>query len=290
MRVLLVGNPASGSGRGARALETAASLLREAGQRPEIVRTEGRDHARRAVPSLAPGFDRVLACGGDGLISEVAAALAGTEMPLALLPAGRGNDLARALGIPRDLRDAVRLALAGTPRATDLGRANGRTFTTVAACGLDAEVSRGARESRLPLPGAGVYVVELLKQLPRLPRARTRIVVDGVEFEQDIMVVAIANTPTYGGGFLIAPRALPDDGLLDACVIRACTPWRALSLLPRVMPGRHVGLPDVTMLRGRRIEISSEPDLDIEGDGEALTRTPCVFETWPGAVRIVRPD
>lgn len=289
MRILLVGNPASGAGRGERSLREAAGCLRERGAEIEVVATEGPGHARREVAARASSFDRVAACGGDGLVSEVASALQGGDVPLAVLPSGRGNDLARALDVPRSLPAACALAVSGRVARMDVGLANGRPFVTVAACGLDAEVSRGARASRLPLPGPATYVLQILARLPRLPRARTRVVVDGRPFEADLMVLAVANTATYGGGFRIAPGAAPDDGLLDACAIGSAGALRTLRLLPQVMSGAHVRLPEVTMLRGARIEVACDPPLAVEGDGEPLAGTPCTFECRRAALPVVLP-
>ncbi len=289
MRVLLVANPASGSGRGARTLVAAERSLRARGATVESFATLAPGDARLRTRAASEGFDRVVACGGDGLVSEVAGALAGGDTPLAIIPAGRGNDLARALGIPLGTDTACGLALTGSPRRLDLGVANGKLFCTVAACGLDAEVSRGARTSRLPLPGAGVYLVEILRQLRRMPHARCRVVADGAVLEDDLMVLAIANTPTYGGGFLIAPGARPDDGLLDLCAITMRSRARALALIASVPSGRHAGQPGVTMLRARRFEVVAEPPLAIEADGEALDTTPVVFEARPAALGVIAP-
>jgi diacylglycerol kinase (ATP) len=290
VRILLVGNPAAGGGRAAARMREAAILLREGGAVVEMMESRGAGDVRARLGASVAGADRVAACGGDGLVSEAAGALAGSGMPLALLPAGRGNDLARALGIPFALRESVHLALSGRERAIDLGVASGRTFCTVAACGLDAEVSRAARTTRIPLPGLLGYALQALKQLVSLPSWRMRVDADGEIIEEDALLLAVANTPNYGGGFRIAPRAVPDDGLLDACLVRSVSRLRALALLPRIAAGRHEGLAEVRVLRARRFEIASVPELRIEADGEALAETPAVLEVRPRALMVVVPE
>jgi len=287
VRILLVGNPAAGGGRGASRMREAARLLREGGAAVELMESHGAGDVRARLPEALGGVDRVAACGGDGLVSEAAAVLAGTSMPLALLPAGRGNDLARAMGIPFDVRAAAQVALSGRERAIDLGMASGRPFTTVAACGLDAEVSRAARHARIPLPGLLGYALHAMARLASAPSWRMRVDADGEILEGEALLLAVANTPNYGGGFRIAPRAVFDDGLLDACFIRSVGRLRALSLLPRVAAGRHEALPEVRTLRASRFEISSEPPLGIEADGEALAMTPAVVEVRPRALSLV---
>lgn len=288
MRVLLAGNPASRAGRGARSMQEAARVLREGGADVRVFETTGPGHARRDLAAALRDAERVVACGGDGLVSEVAAALSGGATPLAIVPAGRGNDFARALRVPLEVAAAARLALEGSPRAVDLATGNGATFCTVAACGLDAEVSRRARRMTLPLPGAATYVLALLLQLRDIPGARMRVRVDGaLVIDDELMVLAMANTPNYGGGIRIAPDARVDDGLLHACALRKTSRRRALALLAQVMRGRHAAEPEVRMLSGRRIEVVADPPLPLEADGEALGATPAVFECVPGALRVI---
>lgn len=288
MRIVLLGNPAAGSGRGHRRVHRAARALRAAGATELDVReTAHVGHARELSAALALGADRVVACGGDGLVSEVAAGMVGGDVPLAIVPAGRGNDLARALDIPLGIDAAARLAVRGRPRSLDVGLAGGRVFLTVAACGLDAEVSRRARVSRLPLPGAGTYVLELLRALPRARGVEARLEHDGGVLTGRFLLVAVANTPTYGGGFRIAPDATPWDGLLDACVVRASSRLRALALFPSVFRGNHARRADVILLRSRKLHLVTEPCLGVEADGEPLAATPASYSCRPAALPVI---
>lgn len=288
MRVLLVGNPASGGGRGRNRIAAAEAGLRRAGAHVETILTEQPGHASRLLQSPPTNIDRVVACGGDGLVQEAASAMAGRELPLAIVPAGRGNDFARALGLPLEIAAAARLAISGLPRRVDLGLANGRRFCTVAACGLDAEVARRARVSRLPLPGPTIYVAQLLLALVRgLPAFDAAITIDGRRVDSRLMVLAVANTPTYGGGFRIAPSARVDDGRLEACLIRASSRPRALALFPRVFAGRHVSLPEVSMIACEEIDVETAPAMAIEADGESVAATPCAYRVERGVLAVI---
>ena len=289
MRLLLVGNPAASGGRGRSRVERAERALAATGATVTTLLTERRGHAREALATPPGDVDRVVACGGDGLVSEVAAALAFGDLPMAIVPAGRGNDFAMGIDLPLDVEASALLAARGRVSRVDLGRCDDRVFCTVAACGLDAEVSRRGRTSRLSLPGAGTYVMEALRAIATFRPGRMRIELDDAVIDEDCLLVAVANTRTYGGGFLIAPAASATDGLLDACVVRATGRLRALRLFPAFYRGTHATLPEVRTLRVERVRIDATPGLDLEADGESLGRTPAVLTSARAALPIVVP-
>lgn len=288
MRLLLIGNPAAGGGRGAKRLAMVEALLARSGARVDAMLTESVGHAARLLRKPPTDVDRVVACGGDGLVQEVADALAGTGLPLAIVPAGRGNDLARALAVPLDLSQATELATRGPARRVDLGIANGRHFCTVAAVGLDAEVSRRARISTLPLPGPTAYFVHLLRALPgSLSGFDARLTIDGRRLDERLLLLAAANTESYGGGFRIAPAARIDDGRLELCLIRATSALRTLLLAPRVFAGTHRSLPEVALISCEELRLETVPPLCIEADGEPIAASPCVYTVARGALTAI---
>ena len=291
MRLLLVGNPASGGGRGLERLRIVEDELRRSGARVERLVSERPGHVGSALAAAAREADaeRVVACGGDGLVQEAATALARGDVPLAVIPGGRGNDFARALGVPLDLVEAARLAASNAQtRRVDLASANGRLFCTVAACGLDAEVARRARVTKVPLPGPTAYVAQLLAQLVRgIPAFDAELTIDGRAERERLMVLAVANSPTYGGGFRIAPRARIDDGRIDACLIRATSRARALTLFPFVFAGRHEGLREVRFVTCEELRVVAPSGLEVGADGEAVATQPCTYRVDRGVLPAV---
>ncbi|MEM7247979.1 MAG: diacylglycerol kinase family protein [Acidobacteriota bacterium] len=286
-RVLLIGNPASGGGRGRSTLRRAATLLRELGVEVLLRESDRIGSFARHVQQHADEVDRVIACGGDGFLSEATASLADTDLPLAILPGGRGNDVVRCLGVPLDLRAACRLAVTGTPRAFDLGDVNGRTFATVATCGLDAEVSRRSRRLRLPFLGPATYFVHAIPALLAQRPFEARLEHDDGVFEGSLSLIAVANTATYGGGFRIAPMASTDDGLLDAIVVEARPSWQLATMAGALRTGRHLGRPGIHHLRSRHYRLETTPAMALEADGEPLASSPCTYRVRPEAVRVV---
>jgi diacylglycerol kinase (ATP) len=260
----------------------------------ECLRTTGpRNATALACDAVARGAERVIAVGGDGTVSEVAAGLLGSSISLAVIPAGRGNDFARALGIPRGRAAAARLALEGHARDIDVGCATSstarRTFVNVAGCGFDAEVVHHMAQTRNGT-GSLAYLMAVLGTLARVRPRHLRLTLDGgCPLERSVVGLAVANGTHYGGGLRIAPRAALDDGLFDVCVVGARTPAGVLALLPWLYVGAHTQRHGVEFFRARHVII--EPlDADSAGcqaDGEPIGGLPAAFEVQPAALRVI---
>jgi diacylglycerol kinase family enzyme len=174
----------------------------------------------------------------------------------------------------------VRHALAATPRAIDLGEVAGRRFAGIASFGLDAEVARRARERAGAGRGRWIYPWIALRALATFRPPEVQVEHDGGRFAGPVLLVALANSPCYGGGMRLAPGASLDDVLLDLVLVRALPRLRALALLPGVYRGRHVRHPAVEIVRVRSATISSARRLPVFGDGEPLG------EAGPGGVTV----
>ena len=320
-RFLIVANPTSGRRRGRRVAVEVAEQLRNHGKQVEIRYTaahgEAESISRESCHSASPP-DCIVACGGDGTIQEVANALASQTAPLTLpspprgrglsgaalqgiaddyrpspalglAPTGRCNDFARAMGVRSDLDSVAAALLGGIPRATDLGRVNGRYFCTVATLGADAEVSSFVDGMRMPLRGTAAYVYGALRVLARYRPHSVRIEGDFGIIDRPLFLASSANTPFYGGNIRIAPQADPADGYLDFCVIDAVSRLKSFALLPKLLTGRHVALPIVHFHRTRRVMIDAPSPMDVWADGERIARTPAIIEVKPSALCVLTP-
>ncbi len=288
--IWILANPTAGSGRARRFAERAALLLQDSGQAVELRYTHQKGHGRQIAEQAVSEEVSILAvCGGDGTIGEVLPALVGQHTALGLLPFGTANDLARALGIPRNLSRAVNCLLAGQAKPIDLGRAGDRYFSTVAAFGFDAEVSAAMSAGHAPFSGTPGYIAQSLRHLRhyRPPMAELRGTFGLVE--QPVFLAATGNTRSYGGGMCIAPQATPHDGLFDVCIVEPLSYLQALSLLPQVFSGRHIRHPAVRIERTDFLEIGGEANRLLFADGEYCGQTPLVLEVAPAAVRAVLP-
>jgi diacylglycerol kinase (ATP) len=285
-RALVIVNPAAGRGRAAHSWARVTRHVRVSSD-VECVTTSAPGHARELARDAARrGVPRVVAVGGDGTVSEVANGLAGTEVTLGVVPAGTGNDFSRALGLPTAPEQAFSLALERPPRAVDLGhlRVGQGTawFVNVAGCGFDAEVLRRiAGAARLP--GALAYFTGILRTLIALRPRPMRLTIDGRAVERRAVGMAVANGPRYGGGMLIAPRAVIDDGLFEVCVVGAINAIQLLALLPSLYAGTHGRHAAVEFFRCREVAVDGDA-VECQADGELLGALPASFSIRPRAL------
>lgn len=292
---IFIVNPAAGRGRAGRvgrAARNSARLLREAGLSVEMRLTREPGHAGElARQAVREGCEHLAVCGGDGTIAEVLPAAVQGSIALGILPFGTANDLARALDIPRRVRAATDVLLAGHTDTIDLGCVNGRPFATVAAFGFDAEVNQVAAQQQLPLPGSMGYVCAALWHLARFRPPRVRISGEFGQVEQEVLMVAVGNTRSYGGGMQITPGANPRDGKLDVCIIRQVPRRTVISVLPRLFFGSHVRHPAVRVERSRwiRIDCLDACPRVVYADGERVGQSPVFVDTMTRALRLVLP-
>jgi len=206
---------------------------------------------------------------------------------MALVPAGRGNDLARALGVPTDTEQALEIAINGREDNIDLGMGNGISFCCIASCGFDSDANRIANE----LPGNGPldYVKAALQALKAWKPARFTLTCDGVESSFTGYSVIVANTLAYGGGMKIAPDADPRDGKFDVVTIVDGPKLNFLLRFPLVFAGKHTKSPTVDVRRAARVEISADRPFTLYADGDPLCDLPAVIEVSPAAIRVLLP-
>ncbi len=283
-------SPAAGRGRGTGLAGAVLGAFRDAGFTPALLpATTGAEAERRAAGAVAAGTRAVVAVGGDGTAHAALQAVAGTTTPLALVPAGTGNDLVRALAGLGDPVGAARAAAedlrTGAVRAVDAGRTGGRWWATVLCCGFDAAVSDRANRLRWPR-GRRRYDLAVLAELARLRPRELTLVLDGEAQTLPITMVAVGNTPWYGGGLKICPGADPSDGLFDVTVVGASTRLELMRTKPRLTAGTHVGHPSVSVFRAARVELAS-PGATTYADGEPMTPLPAVAECVPGALTVI---
>lgn len=299
--ILLIANPTSGKGRGARLVAAVAQSLRDRGLTVSIEETHRSGEARTIAEQASRRMSRadtIVACGGDGTVQEVANALAlrrievGDDCPtMGLAPGGRCNDFARVLGIHSDPNEIAEVLAAGTTRPIDLGRINDQYFCTVATVGVDADISDYVNDMHVPLRGTIAYLYGTLRVVPRYSGRALKLTGDFGTIEQPVFVASTANTSSYGGAIRIAPQAVPDDGMLDLCLIDHVRGWRTLSLLRRVVMGKHEGEREVRFIRTREftIESANGDSTKLWADGEPIANTPVTVRVAPAALRVIVP-
>ncbi len=289
MTLAVIMNPAAGGGRARRELCAVEENLTARRLAYHIARTSSLEHARELALAAVAAGETAVAFGGDGLAAVVAGALRDSDGQMGVLPGGRGNDFARALGIPLDPRGACEVLAHGVARSIDIGTVNSRTFIGIASCGFDSDANRIANEARL-VRGNLVYVYGALRALISWKAAEFRVAVDGAErFAFSGYSVAAANSPAYGGGMFLAPQASLEDGLLDVVMIADLEKLRFLRLLPTVFRGRHIEQSNVEVMRGREVRVSADRPFTMYADGDPIAELPVTIRALPGAVRVLAP-
>jgi diacylglycerol kinase (ATP) len=272
MRVAIIINPLSGprrvAGHGARAARLAGECLQARAIEGRIHLTAYAGHARQiAAEEAARGTEVVVAWGGDGTVNEVGAGLAFSSTALAIVPAGSGNGFGRALGLPRSPADALAVALDGATRTIDVGELGGRLFFNVAGLGLDAAIAhRFSLEPRRR--GLRAYVRLAAAELWRYRPERYVLAGDGFRHEGTALIVAIANSPQYGNGAIIAPGARIDDGELDLVVVAPASRLRNMIRARRLFDGTLYRDPGVWRRRTRALRVEGAGSLRFHVDGE----------------------
>lgn len=293
--VVVVANPTAGGGKAGKLIGKADAILRDLRIEHRILVTRSAGEMEAAArDAAADGAPIVAALGGDGSVSCAVNGLLGSDAALAVLPAGTGDDFAKAVGAAR-FDAAVRLLASPRIRRVDVVKVNAgaieRHFVNVGSAGFDSEVNETANAMRIRLGGTGTYVVALVRTLSRFSPARYRIAVDDRRFEGDAMLAVVGNGVSYGGGMKVTPGAILDDGQLDLCIVEAVSKAAFLRAFPRVFAGTHITHPKIQMLRGARIVMEANRDLQIYADGERIGPLPAVFEVVPGALPVVTgPD
>jgi YegS/Rv2252/BmrU family lipid kinase len=293
----LLVNPVCGGGKGAAVAETVARILRDAGHDVTVTPTAGVPEAHGLVDDAVARGDVIAAVGGDGTISSVAGRVAARGGTLGIVPAGRGNDFARMLGLPTAPAAAAGVLLSGSTKAVDLLQVTipggePRVIAGSAYSGLDARAGEIVGSVRW-MPVRLQYPYSALHAMATYRPARFRVAVDGDAAEYTGSQVVVANSAYYGNGMKIAPSAVVDDGLLDVVIIEAESRRTLMRSLPKVYEGAHVNLPCVHVLRGQRVELTASPQVSMGGDGEAVGRLPglgqppAVVEVLPEALTVV---
>jgi YegS/Rv2252/BmrU family lipid kinase len=289
VKLTLIVNPAAGGGRAGRALARVQQELTRLGLAHRTELTRGLDHARELAMVASAAGEVAVAFGGDGLVSAVAGALKYTHGVLAVLPGGRGNDLARTLGISQDPVSACRVLASCGVRSLDLGEVDGRTFIGIASCGFDSDANRIANQTRL-VRGNLVYAYGALRALITWRQATFTVVLDDdVRRTVTGYSVAAANSKAYGGGMLLAPNASLQDGLLDVVIVSHTPKLRFARLLPTVFSGAHIKQDNVEVLRGAVVAISASRPFTMYADGDPIAELPVTVRALPGAVRAIVP-
>lgn len=305
MRFLLITNPTSGTGRGANVGRRLAAELARSGVNVEHVFTTARYHARQLASHVTSDIDAVVAVGGDGTVHEVGCGLieSGARVPLGVVPAGSGNDFSRALGVTAHEEGVAHYLLNAAVDLIDVGHiawhshseSGESVFLNAVGCGFDALVAANATRIR-HLRGYPRYLVAILKTLRHWKAPHVTVHFEGDHHEEQVwegplLLCTAGNGVSSGGGFMLTPRAVLDDGLLDMCLVRDMSFRRILTVLPLAIRGTHLSQREVVSDVVEKITIESETGFPVHLDGEIVSDAVLRvhIEARAGRLLVLRP-
>ena len=282
----LVINPVAGQGKGTTVGTFVAGWLSQREIPYTIVTGNSSvalgDHLSAFLEKF-PNTSGVIAVGGDGLLHNIIQRLVPIQVPVAMIPAGTGNDFVRTLGWNLDSFDSQLEAITTQkPTSVDLGLVDGEWFAAILSTGFDSVVNEKANTMTWP-KGPMKYNAAIAMELPRFKPRHYEITLDDRTISTEAMLIAVSNGRSYGGGMLVCPNANIVDGLFDVMVLHPVSTIEFIKVFPRVFAGTHVSHPAVEIVRSRNVRIESKAVA--YADGERIGQLPIAAECIQGALK-----
>ncbi|MFT4097138.1 MAG: lipid kinase [Rhodoblastus sp.] len=291
-RLLLVANRASR--RGAELRETALARLTSAGVAMRELPSMDRNRLPQAIVEAAGDVDAIVVLGGDGALNAAAPGLIASGLPLGVLPGGTANDLARTLGLPTAIDDAVDCILAGRTRTIDLGEVNGRPYFNVVSFGLSVGLAKALNRESKKRWGVFAYALAALRALTTARPFHAEIDArdaDGGRTHVGVKSwqIAVGNGVYYGGGMAVREGAEIDNGVLELYSLEMQSLWKLAPMLLHFRAGQHGLWREVRTLRATEIDIATRRPRSVNADGEIVASTPVRIRVLPRALRVYAP-
>ena len=287
--LLVVANPRSGRGRSVEIANQFVALAEESGVKSTLIALNGEDLMLTALEQHLQDrkWRGLVAVGGDGLLHSLLPIVKEHGLPFTVIPAGTGNDFAREIGSKRrSLKENLNRILDQPTRIdsfTIKSPSGVRHGAQVLSLGFDALVNERAN-AITNVRGKAKYVVAMVRELPVFKPMHFSITVDGVSYEREAMLIAIANGPSYGGGMLICPGADHADGILDLLILNRVSTLELLKVFPRVYFGKHITHPAIEVIRGKHMLVNAQAKAF--ADGEFVGDLPVEIQVEPGSLRV----
>jgi len=269
---IFIVNSTAGRGKAGNKISNLITSLNEHKLDFEIELTKAPKHAIQLVQdAIKKGFNNIIAVGGDGTLNEVVngVMLSGKseEVNVGIIPEGGGNDFAANFNLSSNINKAVDTLQKFNLRKIDVGKIENRYFVNALGIGFDARAAQISNKIK-HLNGLPRYLLAVIKALVSLKPFEAEVKLDDYTYNSPFLLIAIGNGKYTGGGFLLTPEAIVDDGFLDICFIKTISRGRILSLLPSAIKGQHLKEPEVDLKQSKTIEVITKTPLPFYTDGE----------------------
>jgi len=288
----IIFNPTAGAGRSVKVMQAIQQHLESKKVAYKVAETQYARHAvKLAREAVGKGYKGIISVGGDGTLLEVAGELHGTEETLGIIPAGTGNDFRQAVHVSKDPIEALETILDGHSKTVDIGfLGEDRPFLNVAGTGFDVEVIRNMEKVRRLVTGGLAYFIGIVMSLFKHKGVNIKITVNGETMIRKVLLIAVANGKSFGGGLKVAPHSSVNDGLFNVLIINHVPNWRILVELPKLKKGQIEKISVAEQLTCSDIHISSETPLSFDLDGEVYDQTPSHLRIKPAVLHVFSPD
>lgn len=289
-KLLLVINPAAGKPSWEKRLIKLENKLQDAGLRYERFFTEQNGLGKLAYTlNKDPLFTELLVFGGDGTLNYVVNEMGVRQLPISIVSSGTGNDSVKSLHGILDFDKQVDIAIHGKISKFDLGICNGRYFVNGFGIGFDGQVVKEMLLRKRKKRGHLDYLLTVLRIISGFKEKKLRFSIDGVEFEKNILLLTVSNGTTFGGGFVINPKAIANDGWLDVCLLKEIPAPMRFWHLPKLRTGSHYKLEACEFYRAKKLIIKPAQDLVAHLDGEYLGLPPFVISVMRESLLVRTP-
>ncbi|MDH5397781.1 MAG: diacylglycerol kinase family lipid kinase [Cyclobacteriaceae bacterium] len=271
---LIVANPRAGRRNSNPAIKKIRSFFDRKGLQYELQLTTKARNAKIVVEEhFTPYFTHVIMAGGDGTINEGLNGLPDFDRPFGVIPCGSGNDFAKYIDIGHHLEDHLETVISNQILEVDVGLCNDRRFVNGVGLGFDGQIVYNMENSNTWIHGHAAYYYHVIRILGSYKERRLRLVIDGKQYVEDILILIMGNGSTFGGGFKLAPQADITDGLLSICIVRKVAPLMRFFYINRMKSGTHATVPGVEFMKAREVYIE-EADIMGQIDGELTDPLP----------------
>lgn len=291
MKSLIILNPSAARGKAIKLKDEIESELKKNEIDYHLYISKSAQHITDIIKdNLNRDYLNFIGAGGDGTIHYIANALAGTGKNLGYIPTGSGNDIAKNLGIPLNIKECCKIIKKAKTKKIDVGLINNRYYyLCIAGSGFDSEVNRLANDSKFPIGGPAKYTYAVYKTLITFKPKNFSIEYDNKTRELDIMMMVASNMPAYGGGMKITPNSDPTDGKFDICIIKKMSKIHFIKTFPKVFKGKHTDDPFVEIFKTASLKIDCKHKFSVFADGEYICKLPATFKLIPKMLNFIVP-
>lgn len=272
-KLLFIINPIAGAGKAKSIIPIIENKMKESSIEYEIILTNQPKDAIRIAEENVDNFSTIVAVGGDGTVNEVAKGLINSRKgTLAIIPCGTGNDFSRTIGLPMDPIKAIDIIIKNNIRAVDIGKINGNSFLNIASVGFDTEVVIHTNSIKKRVKSKTAYILGVLATLFDYKKRKISLVIDGVTYERNLVLLAVGNGNFYGGGLKVLPMAEVDDGYFHVCLVKDISNFKILFLFPSIFKGKHLKYKKyVEIFKAKEVIVKNTKEININIDGEIIT-------------------